>query len=136
MKTLNRKDFASITHPTKVVQFGEGNFMRAFIDWQIDRLNKEANLNAGVSIIRPIDYDALPLLNEQDGLYTAIVRGVDDNGVAVQQSRLIECVNEEIAIYKDFERFLALAENPDIQFVFSNTTEAGIEYIGSEKLDD
>lgn len=136
MRQLNRQNFKCNQYPTKIMQFGEGNFLRAFIDWQIDHLNKENGLNAGISIIRPIDYDALPLLNTQDGLYTTIVRGINEQGEAVAVDRIIECVNEEIPVYKEFERYMALAEQPELKVIFSNTTEAGIEFIGTDKLDD
>ena len=136
MKELNRKTINASRYPTKIMQFGEGNFLRAFVDWQIDHLNKETNLNAGISIIRPIDYDQLPLLNIQDGLYTCIIRGIDEAGKSVEQIRIIESVNEEIPIYKAFDQYMALAENPDLQFIFSNTTEAGIQYIETDLLND
>ncbi len=136
MTQLNRQNFKCKQYPTKIMQFGEGNFLRAFIDWQIDHLNKENGLNAGISIIRPIDYDSLPLLDTQDGLYTSIIRGINEQGEAVAVDRIIECVNEEIPVYKEFERYMALAENPDLKVIFSNTTEAGIEFIETDKLDD
>ncbi len=92
------------------MQFGEGNFLRAFIDWQVDILNETTVLNAGIAVIRPIDYDALPLLNVQDGLYTTIIRGINEQGEAVADSRIISSINEEIPIYKAFDKYLALAE--------------------------
>lgn len=136
MKRLNRQDFANKQYPTKIMQFGEGNFLRAFIDWQIDHLNKENGLNAGVSIVRPIDYDSLPSLDTQEGLYTSIVRGIDERGEAVENVRIIDCVNEEIFVYRNFERYMELAENVDLKIVFSNTTEAGIEYVVTDQLSD
>lgn len=136
MKQLNRQNNASTRYPTKIMQFGEGNFLRAFIDWQIDHLNKENGLNAGISIIRPIDYDALPLLNTQDGLYTTLVRGLNEQGEAVEQVNIIDCVNEEIPVYREFEKYMALAESETMKFIFSNTTEAGIEFIETDKLLD
>lgn len=136
MQTLNRKNFNKNSYPTKIMQFGEGNFLRAFVDWQIDKLNETSDLNAGIAIIRPIDYDALPLLNEQDGLYTTVIRGINESGDTVAEQRIISSVNEEIPVYKEFGKFLALAENPDLKIIFSNTTEAGIEYIDTDKLAD
>ncbi|MDT0602520.1 tagaturonate reductase [Thalassotalea castellviae] len=136
MQTLNRKNFNKNSYPTKIMQFGEGNFLRAFVDWQIDKLNETSDLNAGIAIIRPIDYDALPLLNEQDGLYTTVIRGINESGDAVAEQRIISSVNKEIPVYKEFGEFLALAENPDLKIIFSNTTEAGIEYIDTDKLTD
>ncbi|WP_239462881.1 tagaturonate reductase [Pseudoalteromonas fuliginea] len=136
MQTLNRKNFNKNKYPTKIMQFGEGNFLRAFVDWQIDKLNQTSDLSAGIAIIRPIDYDTLPLLNTQDGLYTTIIRGLNEQGETVSEERIIGCVNEEIPIYKNLERFLELATNSDLKIIFSNTTEAGIEYIDSDKLED
>ncbi len=118
------------------MQFGEGNFLRAFIDWQINHLNRESDLNAGISIIRPIDYDAIPLLNEQDGLYSTVIRGIDESGKAIEKIEIIDCVNEEIAIYKNFDKYMALAESETIKVIFSNTTEAGIEFVDTDKLTD
>ena len=118
------------------MQYGEGNFLRAFIDWQIDKLNETTQLNAGVAVIRPIDYDALPLLNVQDGLYTTIIRGLNEQGESVADHRVISSINEEIPVYKEYSRYMKLAENPDLKIIFSNTTEAGIEYIDTDKLDD
>ena len=136
MKQLNRTNFSTSQYPTKIMQFGEGNFLRAFIDWQIHHLNKQNNLNAGISVIRPIDYDALPLLNTQDGLYTTFVRGINEQGEPVENVEIIDCVNEEIPVYKEFGKYLALAKSPELKIIFSNTTEAGIEFIDTDRLTD
>lgn len=136
MYTLNRKNVNKNKYPTTIMQFGEGNFLRAFVDWQIDKLNEQTGLNAGVAIIRPIDYDALPLLNTQDGLYTSIIRGINEQGESVSNERIISCVNEEIPVYKEFDKYLKLAESAELKMIFSNTTEAGIEYIAADKLTD
>ncbi|WP_421420191.1 tagaturonate reductase (plasmid) [Pseudoalteromonas lipolytica] len=136
MYTLNRKNVNKNKYPTTIMQFGEGNFLRAFVDWQIDKLNEQTGLNAGVAIIRPIDYDTLPLLNTQDGLYTSIIRGINEQGESVSNERIISCVNEEIPIYKEFDKYLQLAESEDLKLIFSNTTEAGIEYISEDSLTD
>lgn len=77
MKTLNRRDFPGTSYPTRVIQFGEGNFLRAFVDWQLDILNEQTFLNAGVTIVRPINSDFPPSLNTQDGLYTTLIRGLN-----------------------------------------------------------
>lgn len=136
MLTLNRTDFPGNTYPTKVMQFGEGNFMRAFIDWQLDILNEQTDLNAGIAVIRPIDSQFPPLLNTQDGLYTTVIRGINEQGQAVEHTRLIRSVNEEIAVYQNVDRYMALAQHPDLQFIFSNTTEAGISYHPDDQLAD
>ncbi|MCF2949587.1 tagaturonate reductase [Paraglaciecola aquimarina] len=138
MKQLNRQNFPAKSYPTKIMQFGSGNFLRGFIDWQIDYLNRHSSLNAGVSIIRPrpIKKNAGPSMNEQDCLYTTLVRGLNEQGEVVEEVRVIDCVNEEISIYDDYEKYLGLATNPDLKIIFSNTTEAGIEYLPEDKLED
>lgn len=136
MNTLNRRDFPGARYPERIIQFGEGNFLRAFVDWQIDLLNEHTNLNAGVVIVRPIQSDFPPSLSTQDGLYTTIIRGLNEQGEAVSDARLIRSVNREISVYSQYDEFLKLAHNPDMRFVFSNTTEAGISYHAGDKFDD
>jgi len=132
---LNREKLNLPKYPEKIIQFGEGNFLRSFIDWQIDILNKKAGLNAGVVVVRPIDTPQ-PLLDTQDGLYTSIVRGINEAGEAVKDYRIISSVNREIPVYKQYDEYLKLAHNPDFRFIFSNTTEAGIAWSDKDKYDD
>lgn len=136
MNTLNRHDFPGAQYPDRIIQFGEGNFLRAFIDWQVDLLNEHTDLNAGVVIVRPIDSAFPPSLSTQDGLYTTVIRGLNEQGEAVSDARLIRSVNREINVYQDYDAFLKLAHNPEIRFVFSNTTEAGISYHAGDKFED
>lgn len=136
VKSLNRRDFPGAQYPERIIQFGEGNFLRAFVDWQIDLLNEQTDLDAGIVIVRPIDSDFPPSLSTQDGLYTTIIRGLNEQGERVSDARLIRSVNREISAYGDYPAFLALAHNPDIRFVFSNTTEAGIAWHEGDKFDD
>lgn len=136
MNTLNRRDFPGAQYPERVIQFGEGNFLRAFVDWQIDLLNEHTDLNAGVVIVRPIESAFPPSLSTQDGLYTTIIRGLNEKGEAVSDARLIRSVNREISVYTDYAEFLKLAHNPQMRFVFSNTTEAGISYHAGDKFED
>ncbi len=136
MQRLNRRDFPGRHFPDKIIQFGEGNFLRAFVDWQIDLLNEHTDLNAGIVIVRPIDSDFPPSLNEQDGLYTTIISGLNEKGERVRDTRVIRSVNREINIYHRFDDYLALAHDPNIRFVFSNTTEAGISYVQGDRFDD
>lgn len=136
VKSLNRRDFPGAQYPERIIQFGEGNFLRAFVDWQIDLLNEQTDLDAGIVIVPPIDSDFPPSLSTQDGLYTTIIRGLNEQGERVSDARLIRSVNREISAYGDYPAFLALAHNPDIRFVFSNTTEAGIAWHEGDKFDD
>ncbi|VVV01406.1 tagaturonate reductase [Mesonia oceanica] len=135
MKRLNRQN-ANITEtlPIKVVQFGEGNFLRAFVDFVIDKLNKEANFNAGVAVIQPLAGGLVELLNEQDGLYNLFMKGVKQ-GEEIQEQRTISCVQKGINPYKDYDEYLKLAEEESLEFIISNTTEAGIAYDESDTLE-
>uniref|UniRef100_A0A914YEN5 Tagaturonate reductase n=1 Tax=Panagrolaimus superbus TaxID=310955 RepID=A0A914YEN5_9BILA len=121
---------------TLYLTFGEGNFLRAFVDWQIDLLNEHTDLNSGVVVVRPIETSFPPSLSTQDGLYTTIIRGLNEKGEAVSDARLIRSVNREISVYSEYDEFLKLAHNPEMRFVFSNTTEAGISYHAGDKFDD
>lgn len=133
---LTREELNLPKYGEKVIQFGEGNFLRCFFDWQLDIINKNTDLNAGVAVVRPIDFDAVPLLDTQDGLYTAIIRGINESGEVVKDYTVISSINREIPIYKNFQEYLQLAHNPEIRFIVSNTTEAGIAFSAEDKYED
>lgn len=120
---------------TRVVQFGEGGFLRAFVDAMIDAANEKADMDAGVAVVQPIPRGLVEELRAQDGLYTLILRG-RTGGRDVNDARVITCVRACVDPYADFDAFLALARDPDVRFVVSNTTEAGIVYTGRDALDD
>ncbi len=101
MKTLNRTQFDLPEYTTRALQFGEGNFLRGFLDWQIEKLNRATDLDMGVAVVRPIDSDFPELLNEQDCLYTNVIRGIDENNEAVEETTIISSINTEIPLYKD-----------------------------------
>lgn len=134
MEQLHRE--APFSLSIKFIQFGEGNFLRAYIDWMIDLLNERSGLNAGVAVVRPRGHTVKPLLDAQDGLFTTVIQGLDAEGRAVKQYRKITCVQREINAVTMFADFLALARNPDTRFVVSNTTEAGIAVNDSDRLED
>lgn len=123
------------TRPIKAVQFGEGNFLRAFIDYQIDCMNEKTGFNGDVMMIQPLKNGMGEMINSQNGLYTTILRGVE-NGEEVEEDRLITSVGGCINPYSDYENYIALADNPDLRFVFSNTTEAGIVYDENDRATD
>lgn len=119
----------------KVLQFGEGNFLRGFVDWMIDKLNKEMDWNGGVVLVQPLAQGLVPMINEQDGLYTLYLRGLQ-NGEKVEETRVVECVTRGINPYENTDEFFECAKNPDLRFIVSNTTEAGIEYKPNQSADD
>ena len=135
MKLLNRTTATANQYPTKVIQFGEGNFLRAFVDWIIWNTNQKTNFNAGVVVVQPIERGMVDMLNAQDGLYHVNLQGID-KGEAVDSIQMIDVINGGLNPYTQNAEFMALAEDPNIRFVISNTTEAGIAFDPSCKLDD
>jgi len=136
LKKLNRTTTNQKTiRPIKVLQFGDGNFLRGFADWVIDILNEKTDFNGDIQIIRPLRKDRFKTIDEQDGLYHVQVRGLQ-NGKIVSENRLITCVAGAINPYTEFLQFLKSAENPDLQFIVSNTTEAGLVFNSSDNNPD
>lgn len=133
MKRLNASFLNGRPRPTttRIVQFGEGNFLRAFFDWKVDRLNETTGGDWGVTVVRPIAGGFPQTLNEQEGVYTVLSRGVDESGEKVSQARLIACVRNEIAAHGEWASVLELARDPNVTVVVSNTTDAGIAYVPS-----
>lgn len=135
MKSLNRSTVTTNTYTERILQFGEGNFLRAFADWMIQQMNQKATFDAGVVVVQPIDQGMVKVLNDQDGLYTLYLNGIKD-GKAVSEQQIIDCIQRGINPYEDYAGYLANAENPDLRFIISNTTEAGIAYNKTDILDD
>ena len=137
MKPIDSALLDGRPRPTpRILQWGEGNFLRAFVDWKIDRMNEAGGLDWGVVVVRPIAGGNPHLLNEQDGLYTVLSRGVGDDDKPVSDSRIVACVRKEIPAHQDWDAVLALAHNPDITVVVSNTTDSGIAYVAEVAYDD
>ena len=136
MRKIN-ETIKAVKRPEKVLQYGEGGFLRAFVDWMIDILNEKTGFNGSAVIVQPLERGMGDTLNAQDCLYTAILRGVQD-GQTGEQIRAIRSVSRCINPYTPdgFSAYMQCAENPDLRFVVSNTTEAGIAYRGGEGLDD
>lgn len=119
--------------PERVIQFGEGNFLRAFVDWMFHQMNKQNLFNGRVVVVQPIAQGLVDRLNEQDGLYTLILRGLKD-GKPTELKEIISSISRGINPYTQWDEYLKCAENPDIEFVISNTTEAGISYDKNDSL--
>ncbi len=118
-----------------VIQFGEGNFLRGFFNYFLQKMNEKGLYDGKAVIIQPRAGGKCGLLNEQDCKYNLYLRGIQ-NGEIVKEHTFIESVSRCIDPYKDFDGYLALADNPDFRFIVSNTTEAGIEFVDSCKFDD
>ena len=135
MEKLNRKSTGLENRlPIKVVQFGEGNFLRAFVDYAFQRLNNEVDFNAGIAVVQPLKDGMVNMINDQDGLYTLFMNGIK-KGEKIQDIQLISNIVKAINPYSDFADYLALAKEPALQFVVSNTTEAGIEFLDTDTPD-
>ncbi len=117
----------NVQRPVKVLQFGEGNFLRAFTDWIIDVMNEKVAFNGAIEIIQPINFGIANLINNQEGLYHVLLNGLQ-GGSEVKESRLITSVSHAQNPYENYTAYLKSAENPDLQFIISNTTEAGIAF--------
>ncbi len=122
-------------HPERILQFGEGNFLRAFADWMIDIFNKEADFKSSIVVVQPIENGLVEKLNEQDGLYTLYLNGIK-NGQVLREKSIIESISRGINPYKDYDEYLEVAKNPELRFIISNTTEAGIVFDENDKLTD
>ncbi len=121
----------------KIIQFGGGNFLRAFVDFYLDKLNQDDLLNSGVTLIQAIPQDTpfLSAMAEQDFNYTLIERGME-NGEVISKNSIIDIITDVINPYDDFSAYLECAKSESLRFVVSNTTEAGIIYDSSAKLED
>ena len=135
MEKLNRKSTGLENRlPIKVVQFGEGNFLRAFVDYAFQRLNNEVDFNAGIAVVQPLKDGMVNMINDQDGLYTLFMNGIK-KGEKIQDIQLISNIVKAINPYSDFADYLTLAKEPALQFIVSNTTEAGIEFLDTDTPD-
>lgn len=123
------------TRPERILQFGEGNFLRAFVDWMVDLLNEKTAFKGNVVVAQPLAGGLGDMINAQDGLYTTILRGVQ-GGKTVEEYRRITSISRVVNPYTQHEEYMMIAENADLRFVVSNTTEAGIAYHEGEKLED
>jgi len=115
--------------PIKVLQIGEGNFLRGFFDWMIHECNKQGHFKGSIAVTqpRPAGKGKIEEVKRQDGLYTLMLRGFHQ-GKKVEHTEIISVFSKIIDPYEEWMEFLALSENPELEFVVSNTTEAGIKY--------
>lgn len=118
-----------------IIQFGEGGFLRSFVDYFFDGLNKQGLYDGKVVVVQPIEKGMVPVLNEQNGEYHQFLRGIKD-GKPVEEMTKVTVISRGINPYEDYNAYLELAHNKDARVIVSNTTEAGIVYLGTEKLDD
>lgn len=119
----------------RIIQFGEGGFLRSFVDMFVNIMNEKRLFDGKVVVVQPIEKGLVNVLNEQGGVYHQYLRGIE-NGEVINSVTEVHSISRGINPYTDYEAYLELAHNPDMRFIVSNTTEAGIEYLGTESLGD
>lgn len=134
MRTLNKTITTPQDRPVKVVQFGEGNFLRGFADWMLDIANEQGCFHGNIVMIKPTEFGSLEKFYRQDCQYTVSLRGITQ-GEAKVSNRQITSVSDVINCYTDYKRFEQLAEAEELRFVISNTTEAGIVFDDTDRFD-
>ena len=135
MKPLNKNTAPKASRPERIIQFGEGNFLRAFVDWIVFNMNEKTDFNSSVVVVQPIERGMIDVLNGQDCLYHVNLQGLD-KGEVVNDLTRVDVISRALNPYTDNEAFLALADQPEMRFVISNTTEAGIAFDPSCRLED
>ncbi len=119
----------------RIIQFGEGGFLRGFVDWIVQLTNEKSDFDASVVVVQPIEKGMCEMLEAQNCVYTHMMRGMRD-GKPVVETKVIDVISRTVEPYKDFGAYLDLAKNPDFRFIVSNTTEAGIAFDENDKVED
>lgn len=137
-KTLEKLGFEGYLMPEgteRVLQFGEGNFLRAFVDYFIDLANERTGWGTKVVAVQPIAQGRCEDINRQDGLYTVYLRGLENGGQVIRK-RVVSSISRALNPYEDYGALLACAANPDLRYIVSNTTEAGIAFDENSRFDE
>jgi len=128
LEVLSKKIHEKKTAPVKIMQFGEGNFLRAFVDWLIQKMNDSGKYTGHVVVVQPLPQGRVADLAKQDGLYTLILQGINEEGKAVKEHEVIDVIDDVVNPYTEYAKYLQYAESKDLEVIVSNTTEAGIAY--------
>lgn len=134
MERLNKHITGKKERPIKIVQFGEGNFLRGFVDYMIDIANEQGKFDGDIVMIKPREGGSVARFHEQDCQYTVSLRGMVD-GEAKVMNRQITSVADVVSCYEEYEKYMALAELDTLRFVVSNTTEAGIVFDSTDQFE-
>ena len=111
----------------RIIQFGEGNFLRAFVDWMVQEMNDNAGFDSRVVVVQPIKTGMIEKLNKQNCKYHVVLKGIK-NGQALKEIKLNSAISKGIDPFTNYQEYLKLAEIPSMRFIISNTTEAGIAF--------
>ncbi len=134
MELLNKAKAGKQNRPVKVLQFGEGNFLRAFVDYMIDIANEQGKFNGDIVLVKPIEFGSLEHIKAQECQYTVQLRGIAD-GRAQKQNRIVTSVTDAVDAYNEYDRYAEYAKSDTLRFIVSNTTEAGITYDATDRLE-
>lgn len=134
MELLSKKKTDKKERPVKVLQFGEGNFLRGFVDYMIDIANEKGVFDGDIVLVKPIEFGTLDRFHAQESQYTVSLRGIVE-GRATVQNRIVTSVTDVVAAHEEYEKYSAFAKLDSLRYIVSNTTEAGIVYDESDKLE-
>lgn len=134
MELLSKSKTGKKERPVKVLQFGEGNFLRGFVDYMIDIANEKGEFDGDIVLVKPIEFGTLDRFHAQECQYTVSLRGIVD-GEPTVQNRIITSVTDAVAAHEEYEKYSAFARLDSLRYIVSNTTEAGIVYDASDRLD-
>ena len=134
MEILGKTMTAKKVRPVKIAQFGEGNFLRGFVDYMIDIANEQGKFDGDIVMIKPTASGNLEKFHRQDCQYTVSLRGIVD-GQAKVLNRQITSIADAVEAYGEYDKYMNLAELDTLRFVVSNTTEAGIVYDGEDRFE-
>ncbi|MCR5278951.1 MAG: tagaturonate reductase [Lachnospiraceae bacterium] len=134
MKKLSGEMVKRVDRPVKVLQFGEGNFLRAFVDYMFDICNEKGLFDGSIVLAKPIEFGSLENFGKQDNLYTVSLRGIQD-GEAKIQNRIVTGIADTVDVYADYEKYTDYAKLDSLRYIVSNTTEAGIVFDDTDSFD-
>ena len=125
MELLNSKTHAKKERPIKIMQFGEGNFLRGFIEWIVQDMNDKGAIDSNIVVVQPMPVGRIENLREQNGLYTVCLEGIN-NGETIRSREIIDVLGDFINPFENYKGYLDYAKSEDLKIIISNTTEAGI----------
>lgn len=134
MELLNRQKTGKKERPVRVLQFGEGNFLRAFVDYMIDIANEKGEFDGDIVLVKPIEFGTLERFHDQECQYTVQLRGIVD-GEPKRINRIVTSVADVVDAYNEYEKYAAFARLDTLRFIVSNTTEAGIVYDETDRFE-
>ena len=136
MELLSREKTGKVARPVKVLQFGEGNFLRAFVDYMIDIANEQGKFNGDIVLVKPIEFGNLDRFHAQECQYTVQLRGRSvETGEPTKITRIVTSVADAVDAYGEYEKYAAYAKLDTLRYIVSNTTEAGIVYDETDRFE-